>query len=425
MDNRLTVKLVPGSPENVVSGRSPDDGPLTIPRVLRPRRAAPNDAVRPTRAEINLGHLRHNLKVVKRAAGPARVFGVLKADAYGHGAPAVARTLERTGIDGFCVALLEEAVELREAGIRAPILVMGGYCGQAWGEVLARDITPVVYDVGQAEGIAREARLSARTEGPVAIHFKVDTGMGRLGCELDELPAMLERIGAIREVRIDGLMTHLACADDEDIAPVGVQLGRFERAIELARAHGITPTVRHAANSAALFRCPAAKLDWVRPGIALFGIAPRFGEGATRHAAVDLRPAMSIRTEIVALRDLKKGEPLGYGWTWRAPRASRIATIPMGYADGLSRHLSNRGEVLVAGRRAPIVGTVSMDLTMIDVTDHGPVSVRDEVVVLGPQQGRLGKDSITASEIAAHTGTIPWDVLTSVSRRVPRFYREP
>src|SRR3954462_15285236 len=167
----MKVKLASALPET-----APQDGDQ---RVLRPRRAAPADAVRPTRAEINLGHLRHNLKTIKRAANDARVFGVLKADAYGHGAPAVARTLERTGIDGFCVALLEEAVELREAGIRIPILVMGGYYGQAWGEVLARGITPVIYDVAQAEGIAREVRLSS-AEMPVSVHFKVDTGMGRL-----------------------------------------------------------------------------------------------------------------------------------------------------------------------------------------------------------------------------------------------------
>jgi len=393
--------------------------PVALPRVLRPRRAAPADAVRPTRAEINLAHLRHNLKVVKKAAASARIYGVLKADAYGHGAPAVARTLERTGIDGFCVALLEEAVELREAGIRVPILVMGGYYGQAWGEVLARGITPVIYDVAQAEGIAREVRLASQTPAPVGVHFKIDTGMGRLGCELAKTQPVLERIARIPEVRVAGLMTHLACADDESIDSVRVQLERFEEATKLAHGLGFSPEVRHAANSAALFRCGESRMDWVRPGIALFGVAPRFGQ------PIDLRPAMTIRTEVVSVRDIKKGEAIGYGWTWRAKRASRIATIPMGYADGLSRHLSNRGAVLIGGKRAPVAGTVSMDLTMIDVTDHGTVAVRDEVVVLGPQQGRLGKDAITANEIASHTGSIAWDILTSVSRRVPRFYREP
>ena len=411
------VKSVAAPRKRTVPKEAP---PTALPRVLRPRRAAPADAVRPTRAEINLGNLRYNLKAVKRVAGRTRVFGVLKADAYGHGAPAVARTLERSGIDGFCVALLEEAVELREAGIGAPILVMGGYNGQAWGEVLARGVTPVIYDAAQAEGLAREVRLAeTHSSAPVGVHFKIDTGMGRLGCELAELPKMLARLAARPEIRIDGLMTHLAGADDEMLESVTLQLERFQQATQAARALGVVPDIRHAANSAALFRCREARLDWVRPGIALFGVAPRFGE------KVDLRPVMSIRTEIVALRHVAPGDAVGYGWTWRAPRASLIATIPMGYADGLSRQLSNRGTVLVAGKRAPIVGTVSMDLTMIDVTDHPGVAIRDEVIVLGPQQGNLGRDVITATEIAAHAGTIPWDVLTSVSRRVPRFYREP
>jgi alanine racemase len=296
---------------------------------------------------------------------------------------------------------------------------MGGYNGQSWGEVLARDVTPVIYDVAQAEGLAREVRLAEGRSAPAGVHFKIDTGMGRLGCELGEMPKVLERLRDIPEIRIEGLMTHFAGADDETIEPVSVQLERFEQAATTAKMLGIAPEIRHAANSAALFRCREARLDWVRPGIALFGVAPRYGE------KVDLRPAMSLRTEIVALRHVKKGDPIGYGWTWRAPRASVIATIPMGYADGLSRHLSNRGAVLVAGKRAPIVGTVSMDLTMIDVTEHPGAAIRDEVMVLGPQHGALGKDVITAAEIAGHVGTIPWDILTSVSRRVPRFYREP
>jgi alanine racemase len=233
------------------------------------------------------------------------------------------------------------------------------------------------------------------------------------------MPKVLERLRDIAELRIEGLMTHLAGADDEELGSVALQLERFAEATKMLRILGVTPEIRHAANSAALFRCREARFDWVRPGIALFGVAPKFGD------KIDLRPAMSIRTEIVAIRKLTKGEPIGYGWTWQAPRPSVVATIPMGYADGLSRHLSNRGAVLVAGKRAPVIGTVSMDLTMIDVTDHPGAAIGDEVIVLGPQQGALGKDVITAAEIAAHVGTIPWDILTSVSRRVPRFYREP
>jgi alanine racemase len=391
-----------------------------VPRVLRPRRAAPADAVRPTRADVNLEALRHNLRVVKRHAGGARVWAVLKADAYGHGAPAVARTLERARVDGFCVALLEEAVELREAGIAAPILVMGGYYGSAHEEVLARNLVPVVHDLGQIASFARLVRTGA-AEGPIDVHLKIDTGMARLGVTMGALPALAARLGEFPEVRVAGLMTHLACADEPSTDETTEQMVRFDEATALLVRRGVRPQMRHAANSAALLRAQA-RLDAVRPGIAVFGVAPLV-DGAP--LVGDLRPVMRVRTEIVAVRDVDAGGPAGYGATWHAERASRVATIPMGYADGLSRQLGNRGSVLVRGKRAPIVGAVSMDMTMIDVTDVPGAEVRDEVVVLGSQDGPLGRGNIGADEIAAQSGTIAWEVLTSVSRRVPRFYREP
>jgi alanine racemase len=388
-------------------------------RVLKPRRAAPSDAVRPTRAEINLEALRLNLRAVKRHAAGAKVWAVLKADAYGHGAPAVARTLERAGADGFCVALLEEGVELREAGIVAPILVMGGYYPGAHQEVLARNLTPVVYDVGQIEAFAKLAR-AGDVESPVRAHLKVDTGMARLGVTMQALPTLAAALRDFPEVEISGLMTHLACADGGAEATTE-QMVLFDEATALLARHGVRPPVRHAANSAALFH-EEARLDAVRPGIAIFGVSPRVNE---KPLADDLRLVMRVRTEIVSVRDLPEGSPVGYGAMWKTKRASRIATIPMGYADGLSRSLTNVGHVLVRGKRAPIVGAVSMDMTMIDVTDVQGAQLRDEVVVLGAQEGPLGKDAITADEIASAIGTIPWEVLTAVSRRVPRFYREP
>jgi alanine racemase len=391
-----------------------------VPRVLRPRRAAPADAVRPTRAEVNLEALRHNLRVLRRHADGARLWAVLKADAYGHGAPAVARTLERAHVDGFCVALLEEAIELREAGIRAPVIVMGGHYGGAYEEVVARDLVPVVHDLGQVEAFARLVR-SGRAAGPIDVHLKVDTGMGRLGVTMRALPEIAAAVSQMREVRVRGLMTHLACADAAEIEPTTDAMVLFDEATALLARHGLRPEMRHAANSAALLR-GQARLDAVRPGIALFGVSPRVGPVAL---TTELRPVMRVRTEIVALRDVEAGAAVGYGATWRAPRPARIATLPMGYADGLSRHLSNRGHVLVRGRRAAIVGAVSMDMTMIDVTDVDGASVRDEAVVLGAQEGPLGRDAVTADEIAGHAESIPWEVLTSVSRRVPRFYREP
>lgn len=396
-------------------------------RVLKPRRAAPADAVRPTRAEVNLAALRHNLHVLRGHAGPAKVWAVLKADGYGHGAPAVARTLERAGADGFCVALLEEGIELREAGVRAPILVMGGYYGNGSQELLARKLVPVVYDLGQIEAFARLVR-SGLVRGPVAVHLKVDTGMARLGVRMAELGAFAAKLAATEEVRVVGLMTHLACADALSEVETQEQMVLFDEATALLGRAGVRATVRHAANTAALLR-DCARLDAVRPGLAVFGFAPRLvrgdqAEGRAPLSAV-LHPVMRVRSEIVALRHAESGTGVGYGHLWRATRPSAIATFAMGYADGLPRGLSNKGEVLVRGTRAPIVGAVSMDMCMIDVTDVPGASVRDEVVVFGPQDGPLGTDCITADEVADHAGMIPWEVLTNISRRVPRFYREP
>jgi alanine racemase len=407
-----------------------DDDAGAAVRVLRPRRAAPADAVRPTRAEVNLAHLRHNLRVLTRAvstdaAHAPQVWGVLKADAYGHGAPAVARTLERAGISGLCVALLEEAVELRAAGIRTPILVMGGLHGfrrDGLEELLAHDLVPVVHDAGQIERLATFARFEAQAE--VRVHLKVDTGMGRLGVRGDELDAALEALAGHPELKLEGLMTHFACADAPDLETTREQLRAFAEVEHKATRAGLAPRLRHAANSAATLRLPEARLDVVRPGIAIFGVSP-LDEHGDASLARELKPVMRVRTEVVALRTVASGEAIGYGHTWRAARTSVIATVPMGYADGLSRQLGNRGHGLVRGKRAPIAGAVSMDLTMLDVTEVPGVRVGDEAVFLGAQEGPLGKDAIGAGEIAAHTGTIPWEVLTSISRRVPRFYREP
>ena len=397
------------------TAQSPTATPL--PRVMRPARALPSDSVRPTRAEVNLANLRHNLRVVKRAAGDAAVWCVLKADGYGHGSKAVARTLERAGADGMCVALLEEGVELRAAGIRTPILVMGGYYGRAWGELLSHDLVPVVYNADQIESIASEVRY-ARSE-PVEVHLKVDTGMARLGVIPRDIEAVGRALQKAPEVRVSGLLTHFACADAAETASIDEQLRIFDDCTKALARLGVTPRIRHAANSAALLCHPASRLDVVRPGIALFGVEPRAG------TAPELRPVMSVRSQLVAVRDLSPGQSVGYGSTWTASRDTKIATLPMGYADGLSRALSNRGNVLVRGRRAPIVGAVSMDLTMIDVTEIEGARPGDECVVLGTQKGPLGEATLSAAEIAAELGTIPWEVLTSVSRRVPRFYREP
>jgi alanine racemase len=388
-----------------------------LPRVLRPTRAVPADAVRPTRAEVNLANLRHNLRVMQRTAGGAEVWAVLKADGYGHGAKGVARTLERAGATGICVALLEEGIELREAGIRVPILILGGYYGRAFSEVLRHSLTPVLHDPSQVEALADEVRYSGAE--PANVHVKIDTGMSRLGILPRDVPQMAEMLARHREVQVGGLMTHFACADGGDPESINAQMDLFDQASTALRGLGVDPPLRHAANSAAILQSPRSHLNVVRPGIALFGVEPRAG------ICKELRPVMQVRTELVAVREIPAGATVGYGATWTAKRTSRIATIPMGYADGLSRALSNRGELLVRGKRAPIAGVVSMDMAMLDVTEIDDVRVGDECVVLGTQKGPLGQDSISVEEIAGRLNTVPWEVLTDISRRVPRFYREP
>jgi alanine racemase len=388
-----------------------------LPRVLRPSRAVPADAVRPTRAEVNLANLRHNLRVMQRTAGGAEVWAVLKADGYGHGAKGVARTLERAGATGICVALLEEGIELRQAGIRVPILITGGYYGRAFGEVLRHSLTPVLHDPAQVEAMADEVRYSGAE--PTSVHVKIDTGMSRLGVLPRDVPKMAAMLAKHREVLVSGLMTHFACADGGDPESINQQMDLFDQASATLRSLGIDPPLRHAANSAAILQSPRAHLNVVRPGIALFGVEPRAG------ICKELRPVMQVHTELVAVREIPAGATVGYGATWTAKRTSRIATIPMGYADGLSRAMSNRGELLVRGKRAPVAGVVSMDMAMLDVTEIDDVKVGDECVVLGTQKGPLGQDTISAEEIAGRLNTIPWEVLTDISRRVPRFYREP
>lgn len=404
-------------PTSLPASREQRPTPVTaLPRILRPQRAAPSDAIRPTRAEVSLANLRHNLHCVQRLAGDAQVWSVLKADGYGHGSKAVARTLERAGVRGVCVALIEEGIELREAGIRVPILVMGGYYGRAWGRLFEYDLTPVVHGADQIEALAAEARYSKKQT--IAVHVKVDTGMGRLGALASDIAQIGAALRSHPEVRFEGLMTHFACADSGDPESIDHQLDLFQDAERKLHEMGLVPELRHAANSAALIASPRARLDMVRPGIALFGVEPRVG------AARELRPVMSVRSEIIALRELCPGQSVGYGATWTAQRTSRIATLPMGYADGLSRGLSNQGDVLIRGLRAPVVGVVSMDMTMVDVTEIAGVSLGDECVVLGTQKGPRGRATISAHEIAARLGSIPWEVLTNISRRVPRFYRE-
>ncbi len=367
-----------------------------------------DEALRPTRAEIDLNALAHNLSVVRKTAGKAKVLAVVKADAYGHGVGPVAQRLEAEGVDGFGVALAEEGIELREAGIDAQIIVLNGVHAGAHREVVEAGLTPVIYDLDEANAFSRVA-----TRAPVGVHLEIDTGMARLGVQLHKLNEFLEGFERLEGVRIDGVMTHFSSADELDSETTRSQLRLFEEARGMITARGHRPKLIHAANSAGMFAHPSARFDMVRPGLALFGIEP--AKGTTN----ELLPAMRLRTEVIAMRELPAGAPVGYSEAFHTQRTTQIATVPMGYGDGLMRAASNRGMMLVRGHACRIVGNVSMDLTTLDVTDVPGVRVGDEVVVLGEQSGAFAR----AEDLALAAGTIPYEVLTNVSRRVPRFYR--
>ena len=369
--------------------------------------------LRPTWVEIDLDAIAHNLRQLQQVAAPAQLMAVVKADGYGHGAVMVARTALAHGARRLAVAMVEEGVHLRQSAIACPVLVLGWTPPEQYGLALRYDLELTVSSEAEARALAEAARREGRR---AKIHLKIDTGMSRLGLRASDprLGEVAARIAALGNLEIVGVYTHLATADDPASPLTGRQLAAFEEALHVLARHGVRPLLRHAANSAALLRLPGARFDLVRPGIALYGLeafpgaVERFG----------LRPALAWKTRVALVKEVPAGTPVSYGATHVTSRPSRIATLPVGYADGLRRVLSNRGRVLVNGRRVPIVGRVCMDQVMVDVTDAGPVAVGDEVVLLGTQGG----ERITADEMAGWMDTIGYEVVTGIGRRVPRIY---
>ena len=363
--------------------------------------------VRRTQAEIDLGAIAHNLALLREAVGArTQVYGVVKADAYGHGLIPVAQRLVGEGIEGLCVALVEEGLALRRAGLTCPVLVLNGLYGDAHGDVLRAGLTPVVYD---SRDLVRFRDAAGNAE--VRIHLKVDTGMTRLGVRPEGLASFLDQVERA-SVTVEGLMTHLSSAEDGP-ETTEAQLGSFEDAAKRVRARGHRP-ILHAANSAGAWLRPRARGELVRAGVALYGVRP------TADSVLDLRPAMRLVTSVARVADVPAGTAVGYGRTWVASQPSRIATLAIGYGDGLMRHLSNRGAALIGGRRCPIVGRVSMDLTSVDVTGLTACERGDEAILIGTQ----GEAVIRAEEVAAAAGTIAYEVLSNISPRVPRIQVE-
>jgi alanine racemase len=374
--------------------------------------------IRRTRVEVDLGAVVRNARTIRGIAG-TDVIAVVKADAYGHGAVAVAQALERAkAAAGFAVSLVEEGVTLREAGVVSPILVMGPSQHGGADEMVEQKLTPVVSSADDLAALVDTVKRRGES-APIDAHLKVDTGMGRLGVSLDALPQILAALKISPHLSLEGLSTHLASSEVLDEPSLDAQLKAFEQARVTIHNAGFNPAIVHVANSCAILSRPQTWNDMVRPGIALYGAAFSLQkEGCDLPAVLDLKPVLSWKTHILSLREMPAGQALGYNGTYVTKAPSRIAVLPVGYADGLNRRLSSRGRVLVRGAYAPIVGRVSMDLTMIDVTAAPAAAVGDEVILIG----NSGNLQITASEQATLAGTISYEILCAISKRVPRKY---
>lgn len=373
---------------------------------------------RPNWAEVSLGALRRNYRALRKLAGPeVEICAVVKADAYGHGSRECARALQAEGARWFGVTSTAGGLHLRHSGISGRILLMTGFWQGDEPEVIHNQLVPAVWESWHLERLQQAAAKAERRHVPV--HLKVDTGMGRLGASLGELPAMLTQLRAADRLVLEGVFTHLASAEVVGAADAAKQLAGFEQAIALVRREGLAPKYFHAANSAAMVSLPQARKNLVRPGIALYGYYPPFsGDESIQPPQVE--PVLSWKTRVISLREHAAGSTLGYNGIFVTSRPSRIAVLPVGYADGLSRRLSSRGQVIVRGACAPMVGRISMDVTLVDVTDVPGVQIGDEVVLIGAS----GSLRITAWDHAQAADTIPYEVLCNIAKRVPRKYVE-
>jgi alanine racemase len=370
-------------------------------------------SARPVWAEINLDSITHNIREIKRIIGPAtQIMAVVKADGYGHGAVRAAETALNAGASSLAVAFVEEAVELRQSGIEAPVLIFG-YTGPArFSDLVKYKLTPTVFDLSTASALSVQA---AEKGIKLSIQLKVDTGMGRIGLLPEEAVEVIYRITRLPGLEIEGLYTHFASADDQDQSYTREQLLLFNRVIEYCQERGIKFPLIHTANSAASIAYPQTRLNLVRVGIAIYGHYP-FSD--LRRNLLNLSPALTLKSRVVMVKTLPPGSGVSYGSTYITDRETLVATIPVGYADGYNRLLSNRGSVLIRGRKAPVIGRVCMDHLMADVSEIPGACPGDEVVLYG----RQGDAEFTVEEAAGMVGTINYELLCAIGKRVPRLY---
>jgi alanine racemase len=395
--------------------------PAIIARVATTAEILSRAATRPTWADVSLATLRQNFRTVQKHVGAAiTVCAVVKADAYGHGAVECSRALEAEGARWLGVTSLDEAIPLRDVGIRARILLMTGFWRGEETEIVRLGLTPTVWEPWQIESLEKAAATLGVAKHPV--HLKVDTGMGRLGVALEQLPLVLNAMTGARHLELEGLSTHLADSEIMDAPSVAEQERKFDLARKMVRDAGLGPSLVHVANTGAVISRRETWNTMVRPGVALYGYylpfqrAGREVSGGTLRLAV--KPILTWKTRILSLRNFGANQALGYGGTYVTKAPAQVAVLPVGYADGYNRQLSNQGRVIVRDHYAPIVGRISMDLSLVDVTGIPGVGVGDEVILLGSSDG-LKVDALEHAEIANST---PYEILCNISKRVPRRY---
>ncbi len=373
------------------------------------------DALRPTHLEVDLAQLAANFRVIAAQVAPARVMPVLKANAYGHGLVAVARKLQEVGAPCVAVAYLEEGVRLRQAGLTIPVLVMGGIVGSQVPRFLEHDLTLTASSIDKLSAIEE---CAARLGRPARVHLKIDTGMERIGVHWYSAEKLLEASLRLTHTRVEGIFTHFANADEADEADLGharLQLERFHEVLAFYERRGLPPPLRHAANSGAIMRLPESYLDLVRPGILFYGASPSL----TLPLTLPVQQALCWKTRVVYFKVVNAGSPVSYGSRYAPSRMTRLVTLPLGYGDGYARSMGGRAEVILHGRRVPVVGQICMDQIMVDIGWTSAFN-GDEAVLLGKADGA----EIRVEELAAWAGTIPHEILTSINTRVPRVYRD-
>jgi alanine racemase len=376
---------------------------------------------RPVWVEVSLKAIAQNLRTVRRHIGPKpAILAVVKSNAYGLGAVPVTKALEKAGADCFGVTCANEGIELREAGVRKPILVLTGFWPGEEKRFIQNRLTPTVTRIEDVKLLERAAK-SAGVKSPLRFHLKINTGMNRLGILPSELPAFAMAFADCRHIALGGTLTHFASAEDFSARQTDEQEQLFRECLERMRSLGLSPGSVHMANSGAICARPSTWADMVRPGAILYGYYQSFDppdKGQEVRDRLPLEPSLSMRARIITLRDLPPGQSVGYSARFTTQRPSRIAVINAGYADGIMRQRSNRGCVLVRGQHAPLVGSISMDLTTIDVTDVPNVALGDVVTIYGKD----GNAEIQVSQVARDIGTVTSDLLCALGRRVPRFY---